>query len=138
MALPTLIMKRTPIGLSPAAAIDAEELERIAIGATVEVTVRQRRSGQHHRWFFLALSKIVKAGAVPFSTVDELLDACKMACGVTQLRQSIGGAPYYVPGSISFAAKDQPAFKEFADRALALIANHYHLDIGVIMDEYVA
>lgn len=135
MSAPAIIMKRTIAGLSAATAFDAEELDRISIGATVEVTVRQRRSVLHHRWFFLLLSRLVKAGAVPFSTTEELLDACKMACGVTQLRQSIGGAPYYVPGSISFAAKDQTAFKEFADKALALIANHYRIDIADVLDD---
>lgn len=135
MAAAPIIMTRHGAGLVPVSAFDSEELDRISRGAHVEVTVKQRRSLPHHRWFFLLLGRLVKAGAVPFSTTEELLDACKMACGVTQLRQSIGGAPYYVPGSISFAAKDQPAFKEFADKALALIANHYRIDISDVLDD---
>ena len=129
-----IIMYRTRTGLAPASAFDDEELNRISMGAEVEVTIKQKRSLLHHRFFFKTLSEIVKAGAVPFNTVDELLDALKMACGITQLRQSIGGAPYYVPGSISFAAKDQPAFKAFQERAFALIAQHYGIDPGAVLE----
>ena len=130
-----IIMHRTRAGLAPASAFDAEELDAVTIGAEVEVTIKQKRSGQHHRFFFATLSAIVRSGAVPFNTVDEMLDALKMACGITQLRQSIGGAPYYVPGSISFAAKDQPAFKAFQERAFALIAQHYGIDPGAVLDQ---
>jgi hypothetical protein len=135
MAAIPIIMHRTRAGLAPASAFDAEELDAITMGAEVEVTIKQKRSLQHHRFFFKTLSEIVKSGAVPFNTVDELLDALKMACGITQLRQSIGGAPYYVPGSISFAAKDQPAFKAFQERAFALIAQHYGIDPVAVLDQ---
>ena len=135
MAALPIMMTRYGAGLVPVSAFDSEELDRFSRGATVEVTVKQRRSVMHHRWFFLLLSRLVKASAVPFSTTEELLDALKMSCGITQLRQSIGGAPYIVPGSISFAAKDQQAFKEFADKALALIANHYHVDVADVLPD---
>lgn len=134
MANLPIIMHRTRAGLAPASAFDAEELDAITIGAEVEVTIKQKRSGQHHRFFFATLSAIVRSGAVPFNTVDEMLDALKMACGITQLRQSIGGAPYYVPGSISFAAKDQPAFKAFQERAFALIAQHYGINPDAVLE----
>jgi hypothetical protein len=134
MTAPPLAMIRTKHGLSPASAYDAEALDAYAIGAEVEVRIHQRRSGKHHRWFFLAMSKLVQSGAVPFATVDEFLGALKMACGVTEIRQGIGGAPYIVPGSISFAAKDQPAFKAFTDRASELIARHYGVDIAAMME----
>src|SRR4051794_38365364 len=103
-----ILCRRTPAGLAPVTAFDAERMDGIAYGADVEVTVKQRRSLPHHRWFFKALATVVSSGAVPFQTVDELLDALKLSCGITQLRQGIGGTPYVMPGSISFAAKDQP------------------------------
>jgi len=131
MSAPTIIMRRTPSGLAPATSYDAELLDGYATGAEVEVTVRQRRSEKHHRWFFKALSEVVKSGAVPFQTTEEFLAALKMACGVTELRKGIGGQPYIVPGSISFAAKDQAAFKAFADRAGEMIARHY----GVTLEQ---
>lgn len=135
MAQLPILMKRERGYLTPVAAIDAEELDRITLGATVEVTVRQRRSNPHHRFFFACLGKLVASAAVPFSTVDELLDALKLSCGVTQLRKGIGGAPYIMPGSISFAAKDEPAFKEFREKAFALIASHYGVDPVALLEE---
>lgn len=134
MTAAPLMMTRTRAGLSPATAYDAELLDAYALGVDVEVTVRQRRSERHHRYFFRALSQLVKAGAVPFQTTDEFLGALKMACGVTEIRQGVGGAPYIVPGSISFAAKDQAAFKAFADRAAETIATHYGVTLEQAME----
>jgi hypothetical protein len=127
-ALP-IMMERTHSGLVPLQSYDAERLEEISYGATVEVTIRQRRSNPNHRHFFVVLSRVVAGGCVPFETVDELLSALKMACGITEIRQGIGGAPYIVPGSISFAAKDEPAFRAFKDRAFALLASHYGINV---------
>lgn len=135
MAQLPIMMRRYRYGLECVAAIDSEELDRITIGATVEVTIRQRRSNPHHRFFFACLGKLVASGAVPFSTVDELVDALKMACGITELRRGIGGAPYIRAGSISYAAKDEPAFKEFRQKAFALIAQHYGVDPVALLEE---
>lgn len=129
-----LMFSRTASGLVPASAYDAEELDRYAIGTDLEVVIHQRRSGRHNRWFFLALTKLVKSGAVPFQTLDEFLSALKMAAGITELRQGIGGAPYIVPGSISYAAKDQAEFKAFTDRCAEVIARHYGVDIAQFME----
>lgn len=133
MTLPALQMTRTPAGLSPASSYDAEALDAYTIGAEVEVTIKQRRSGKHHRFFFKGLHELVKSGAVPFSTTEELLSALKMACGITEIRQGIGGAPYIVPGSISYAAKDQAHFRAFTERATALIATHYGVDLASLV-----
>ena len=135
MAAPPILMVRTRAGLSPAQAYDAERLDEITIGATVEVTVRQRRSNANHRHFFAVLGQLVASGAVPFESTDDLLSALKMACGITELRQGVGGAPYIVPGSISYAAKDEPAFKAFKDKAFALIASHYGVDPTALESE---
>jgi hypothetical protein len=134
MTAPALIFIRTRGGLAPATAYDAEALDGYPPGAQVEVTIRQRRSGKHHRWFFRALSKLVESGAVPFLTVDEFLDALKIASGVTRLRMMVTGEVYVVPGSISYAAKDQAAFKMFTDRAAQVIAENYGIDLAEMME----
>jgi hypothetical protein len=133
-----ILMRRTPSGLSPHSAYDAEVLDGYPIGADVEVTIKQRRSNANHRHFFAALARVVQSGATPFTTTDELLGALKMSCGITEVRQSIGGAPYYVPGSISFAAKDEPAFREFKEAAFALIARHYGVDPVALLESEAA
>jgi hypothetical protein len=134
-----ILCTRTRQGLlAPASSFDAERLERIATGSTVEVTIRQRRSQGNHRHFFAVLGGMVEAGAVPFTSTDAFLDALKMALGVTELRQGIGGMPYFVPASISFAAKDEPAFREFKDKAFALIASHYGISPDDVLKERAA
>ena len=135
MTAPALIFIRTRGGLAPASSYDAEVLDGYPLGAQVEVTIRQRRSGKHHRWFFKALARLVDSGAVPFLTVDEFLDALKIACGITQLQMRLDGEVYVLPGSISYAAKDQAAFKMFADRAAQVIAENYGVDLAAMMEE---
>lgn len=131
-------MRRTPAGLAPVDAVDAERLAGYSLGATVEVTVKQHRSGPNHRHFFSFLGRLVESGAVPFTSTSALLDALKMTLGVTELRQGIGGQPYFVPGSISFAAKDEAAFRDFKTKALALIAQHYGVNVDDVLEERAA
>jgi hypothetical protein len=135
MTAPALIFIRTRGGLAPASAYDAEALDGYALGAQVEVTIRQRRSGRHHRWLFKALARLVESGAVPFLTVDEFLDALKIACGITRLQMRLDGEVYVLPGSISYAKADQAQFKAFADRAAQVIAENYGIDLAGMMDD---
>lgn len=134
MSRPSIYMRRTPAGLAPSHAIDAEALDAYSFGAEVEVTIRQRRSPPHHRFFFATLGRLVASGAVPFETTDEFLSALKMACGITELRKGVGGVPYIVPGSISFAAKDEPAFKAFREKAFDLIRRHYGVEPETVLE----
>lgn len=133
-----VLMVRTPTGLKPAGPFDAERLDQFANGATVEVSIKQRRSGPNHRHFFATLGRLVESGAVPFNSTDELLDALKFSCGLTELRKAVGGAPYFVPASISFAAKDEPAFRAFKEQAFNLIATHYGVDPETVLEERAA
>lgn len=126
---------RTPHGLQPATAWDAERLDGYAIGARVEAKITQPRSLPHHRTFFAALHQIVASGATQFTNVDEFLSALKMTCGVTELRKGLDGAPYFVPGSISFASKDQARFKEFVEHCQIAISIRYGSDLSAIMAE---
>jgi hypothetical protein len=104
-------------------------LDRYGIGSIVEVSIKQRRSNRHHRLFWVVCARIVESGATPFETTEQLVDALKMSCGLTEIRQGIGGAPYIVPASISFSSMDQGAFNAFTERAFAIIAAHYGIDV---------
>lgn len=123
-----LVFIRTASGLVPATAFDAEELDKVTIGAEVEVTIHQRRSLKNLRHFWVTMSNIVKSGAVPFPTAALLVEALKMSCGLTELRQTIGGAPYFAASSIAIEAMGEEQFKEFKRDAFALIASHYGID----------
>jgi hypothetical protein len=117
--------------LRPASHFDDARLRKIGPEAIVDVTVRQRRSLANHKHFFAMLNEAVDSGAVPYSDPEELLDALKMACGLTKLKRALDGTYYHTPASISFAAKDEPAFRAFKERAVKLLADHY----GVVVLE---
>jgi hypothetical protein len=117
-------------GLFPASHFDDKRLRLFAKDAIVEVSVRQRRKINNHRHFFALLNEVVDSGAVPYSDPEELLDALKMACGLTKLKRRLDGTYYHTPGSISFAAKDEPAFRAFKDRAIKLLAEHYGVAVS--------
>jgi hypothetical protein len=118
-------------GLFPASHFDDGRLRKLTRDSIVEVTVRQRRNIGNHRHFFKLLHEAVDSGAVPYSDPEELLDALKMSCGLTKLKRALDGTYYHTPASISFAAKDEPAFRAFKDRAVKLLAEHY----GVVVLE---
>ena len=130
-----IIMRRTPTGLSPSTSFDQEELDRYGMGVDLEVVVHQRRSGKNHRHFWVTMARIVESGAVPFPTAALFVDALKMSCGVVEQRQAIGGPPYFVPSSISFAKMGEERFKEFKRDAFALIASHYGIDAANVERE---
>lgn len=129
-----ILMRRTPHGLAPHSAVDAEALDAYALGADVEVTIRQRRSSQHHRWFFKYLSEVIASGITPFRRVETPLDALKLECGYGEMQQLLNGEYVVKPASISFAAMDQGAFKQFAEDAIAAIATHYGVHPEQVME----
>lgn len=135
MSTAPLMLRRVPTGLSPASSYDAEQLDRYAIGTEVEVVIHQRRSGANNRHFWVVMARIVESGATPFTTAEQLVEALKMSCGLVEMRQSIGGAPYFVPSSISFSKLGEAEFKDFKQRAFALIAMHYGVDPASIERE---
>ena len=134
MNRPALLMRRTPSGLVPAHAIDAEALEAYGIGAEVEVVVKQRRSTQHHRWFFEYLSKVVASGSTPFKRTEQLLEALKLETGVTEIMRTMDGKYLVKPASISFAAMDQAEFKRFSEESIRAIAEHYGIHPEAVME----
>lgn len=135
MTRPNIIMRRTVAGLSPATPYDQEMLDAYPIGADVEVSVYQRRSGPNHRHFWVTMARIVESGATPFVTTESFVDALKMSCGIVEQCQAIGGAPYLRPSSISFSKMGEERFKEFKQMAFELIAFHYHIDPAKIERE---
>jgi hypothetical protein len=118
-------MVRTKAGLAPAAPIDLERLEQIGFGKSVDVVIKQNRSMANHRHFFAFLGHLVNSCAVPYQSTEAFLDALKLSCDVIQQRVSLDGEVFIIPGSISFAARDEPAFNDFKQRALILIAERY-------------
>ena len=89
-----IFMVRTRQGtLAPASSFDAERLDAIAIGAQVEVTIKQRRSSPQNRLYWSILSKVVD-NIDGYQTSEALHEALKLHLGYTEKLQTITGHRY--------------------------------------------
>jgi hypothetical protein len=112
----------------------AEWIERLPYGREVLVTIRRRRSPQHHRWFFALLHKVVRATG-QWRSEEELLDALKLELGHYEVRRDLFGRGYQAPKSISFTRMDQDEFRLFVERSMDAIALATGIDPEVLMAE---
>ena len=109
-------------GLIPADVHADEFLAGIKDGREVMVTIRRARNPRHHRLLF-ALLHLVMENTEKWSSMDELLDDLKMATGHVSIRfDLIGGRPFAIPKSISFAAMAQDEFRAWFDLAVDVLA----------------
>ena len=113
--------RRQGNSLVPSDEYAAEWLGRIKEGKEVLVTARRSRSVAHHRRFFKLLSRVIDNSDY-WQTVDELLDALKLASGHAERRMKLDGTPYLAPKSINFASLDEEEFKRFEERCRYLLA----------------
>ena len=106
-----------------AADLHADEfLTGVPENREVLVSIRRPRSVQQHRLFF-GLLRLVAANTDQWPSEAALLDDLKLALGHAETRVNlITGEPYAVARSISFASMPQDEFRDFFDRALALLA----------------
>jgi len=107
--------------LVPADVHADEFLGSLKEGREVLLSARKARSVQQHRLFFGLLAKVVD-NSEDFQTVEELLDAVKIATGHVERRMTLDGAVYLAPRSINFASMPQDKFRAFFDRAVFLLA----------------
>jgi hypothetical protein len=114
-------MRRTPRGFEPVAEFDVEAMERYAIGSTVEVSVRQRRSSPHHRLYWSVLSKVVE-NCEDWSSAEQLHDAIKLQLGYTERMKTIDGRIAWCASSTAFGRMDQGEFRVFFDHAMGAIS----------------
>ena len=122
-----LFARKSRGALVPAAAIDAEIFDRLAEGSEVEITVKQHRSNPRLRFYWMVLGAVVDATG-RWHSKEDLSDALKMACGVTELRHPLKGAPYLVPDSVAFSRMKEADFAAYMDRAFAALAERIGCD----------
>jgi hypothetical protein len=105
--------------LAPVDTIGADSLDAVPVGTVLRVKWSRPRNAGHHRKFFALLNVVFKAQS-RFATLDDLLDAIKIATGHYTIWR-VGDREILRPKSISFAAMDQTAFEQFYERVVALI-----------------
>jgi hypothetical protein len=68
-----------------------------------------------------ALLKVVFDAQSTFATIEQLLEALKLATGLFETGKTIDGLPYARPTSISFASMDQNSFSAWYEKAIDVI-----------------
>ena len=111
-------MVRTINGLLPDDERATEALRGIKIGQTVAVEVTRPRNIQHHRLYWAMCTKIGNALDVAPENISDVL---KLRTGHFVVVHTKTG-PVHLPRSISFAAMDQAAFREFFERCAKVIS----------------
>jgi hypothetical protein len=107
---------RTLTGLVPCDERDRDLLSKIKIGKQVSVEVKQSRNIGHHRKLF-AMLQIILDNQDHYTSVDQLLNVCKLRIGHVETVQTKHGLIEW-PASISWASMDQSTFEDFYNRAV--------------------
>jgi hypothetical protein len=95
-------------------------------GAIVKVSFSVPRSVPNHR-HFRAIAKLTfdnQDGPEPIPSVDDLIDALKMAVGYKKRCYRIDGSYFEVPDSLSFGACDEIKFRQVKDAIIRYIADN--------------
>ncbi len=115
-----ILMRRGRGMLFPIGKFDEERLAELPEGATIEVTIKRRRSNPQNALYWATLANVV-AATDSYPSADHLHDAIKMALGFTMPVKMLNGELIYVPDSTAFGKMDAAQFKSFFDRAMELL-----------------
>ena len=133
---PTLQMVVENGRLAPAGPYEQEVLDSYAKNAAVTVSLYQRRSLPLLRKYWSVLRDVVENCKTPWNSRDEASDALKLALGVTDIGKSVEGKWFIRPGSISFDSMDEPAFRDFFEKAMAILARVTGIDPDELSKRY--
>jgi len=127
-----VLMVRTMHGLAPHPEGEGVEvLRRVPVGTALPVEFRdpRRRSGQHHRWFFVLLNK-VWANQEHFKSVDHLRHALLVRLGYCDEVRMKDGRILYVPRSMAFHKMERDEFEKFAADAVKFLCDEVIPGLG--------
>lgn len=105
-------------GLVPISVEDDAQLAKLPYDKDLFVSVRKPRNAQHHRLFWAVCNRMGEALHV---NPDNIAALWKLATGHYEIVRTKSFGDVKIPKSISFAAMDQTAFKEFFDRGVLML-----------------
>ncbi|GLK78015.1 hypothetical protein GCM10008171_32690 [Methylopila jiangsuensis] len=117
-----ITMRRTPRGLEPVSALDAELIDRHPIGSDIEVSIRRRRSSAQNALYWSVLAAVIASGRCAFATAEHLHEALKEGLGYVVPRRLLDGSTAWRTDSTAFANMDAAEFRIFFDRAMEAIS----------------
>lgn len=131
---PSIIVRKTPRGLSPVSGFDAENLMALPLGTEFDLVSKSKRSLPQHRTYWKALSEVCKATS-KWPDAEHLHDALKRACGYITVKHDLHGQPYVTTDSTSFEAMNHEEFRAYFDAAMAKLTEAVGFDpLGFLED----
>ena len=98
-------------------------------GKVVMVEVRQSRNLAFHRQFWALMTlvhqNLPEDRAVLYPTLENFVDAVKIAAGLRESITMPNGTVYFRPGSIAFHQMDEIGFADFYNRVCLLLVEHW-------------
>lgn len=116
--------KKTLTGFVPACSDAEEQLNRCKLDEVVQFDAKRTRNLEMHRKFWV-LMNLVYNNQEGYESKEMLVAAVKLALGHCDTFQMKNGMTGFIPKSISFAKMDQPAFHEFYEKTLDLVATKF-------------
>lgn len=108
-------------------AASAEAIDALKEYDTVTITIKKRRrTADQNAGYWAMLQRVIDATNA-FPDTELFHDAIKMALNVTELRKTLGGEVYMIPGSTR--NMDVAAFSKFWNDAQMLIAEKFGIDV---------
>lgn len=121
---------REGMAFRPFGAESASSIGKLPFGKVFHVSVKQPRNGAHHRLFWTLCARIGDAVGCEHEDIAFIL---KIRTGHVRRLHTKQGIEE-VPLSISFAAMDQTAFKEFFDKCVTVIYTEFGIARADILD----
>lgn len=120
-------VRRDPItaGLHPIDEASIDAFSRLPLRADLHVEVKLPRNGAHHRLYWSLCQRIGGALGIDSENVSDVL---KISTGHCKFVRSKRYGVLRVPKSISFAAMDQAAFREFFERCVVCICEEWSIE----------
>lgn len=118
----TLWARRIGLTLIPDGNESLEVLVKLPINKPLKVEVRQERNLQHHKLFWALCQRLGDALGMEAEAISDVL---KIATGHCTIVRTTTYGELKLPKSISFAAMDQAAFRDFFDKCLIVIETEW-------------
>lgn len=119
-----IFLVRKGLALWPETDFDAEFIETIPYGHSVEVSFKRARSSERNRAYWKMLHEVVKATGVTL-TPERLHDVIKLEVGIVELVRLPSGMKVALPGSIAFDKMDETEMVAFFRAAEEFLAREF-------------
>jgi Protein of unknown function (DUF1367) len=96
----------------------------VKLGEVCELKPTKVRNGKYHRLFFVML-KLISENSNPSISTKAAMHFAKLATGTGEVVTDSKGEKHFIPGSISFAKMDQPAFEAFVQTAIPPLVGRF-------------